>query len=83
VAEHGSTRLFEARKLWVEQKKAEEKQKDEDATDPMKQLEKRTKMSRAEMEALSGFRFLQHKFTIICSQVVWRRYASRTKATPI
>ncbi len=55
MAEHGSTRLFEARKLWVEQKKAEEKQKDEDATDPMKQLEKRTKMSRAEMEALSGF----------------------------
>jgi len=50
--EHGSTRLFEAEKLLQAQDREIQKQEEEDATNPMKMLEKRTKMSRFEMDAL-------------------------------
>jgi hypothetical protein len=52
-AEHGSTRLFDARKVLSDQAKEVADKEAEDATNPMKMLEKRTKMSRNEMEALS------------------------------
>lgn len=51
-AEHGATRLFEAFKLFQEAEKAKEAKEEEDKKDPMKMLEKRTKQSRAEMEAV-------------------------------
>lgn len=66
-AENGATRLFEAFKLWKDQvssvllfiiliysfkEKLKEAKEEEDSKDPMKQLEKRTKISRAEMEAM-------------------------------
>ena len=51
-AEYGATRLFEAFKLYKDQARAEEAQEEEDKKDPMKMLEKRTMMSRAEMEAM-------------------------------
>lgn len=50
--EHGATRLFEAFKLYQQEEKAKETKEEEEKKDPMKMLEKRTKMSRAEMEAL-------------------------------
>ncbi|VDM83135.1 unnamed protein product [Strongylus vulgaris] len=50
--EHGATRLFEAIKLYQDAEKAKEAQEEEDKKDPMKMLEKRTMMSRAEMEAM-------------------------------
>ncbi|KAK6027798.1 hypothetical protein OSTOST_06169 [Ostertagia ostertagi] len=50
--EHGATRLFEAMKLYQDAEKAREAQEEEDKKDPMKMLEKRTMLSRAEMEAM-------------------------------
>lgn len=50
--EQGATRLFEAFKLYQDQEKAKEAKEEEDKKNPMKMLEKRTKLSRAEMEAL-------------------------------
>ncbi|KIH57689.1 hypothetical protein ANCDUO_12116 [Ancylostoma duodenale] len=58
--EHGATRLFEAIKLYQDAEKAKEAQEEEDKKDPMKMLEKRTMMSRAEMEAMVVF--LLHQF---------------------
>lgn len=58
-AEYGATRLFEAFKLYKEQARAEEAQEEEDKKDPMKMLEKRTMMSRAEMEAMGELEDLQ------------------------
>ncbi|VDM49629.1 unnamed protein product [Toxocara canis] len=57
--EHGATRLFEAFKLYQQEEKAKETQEEEDKKDPMKMLEKRTKMSRAEMEAMGKLEELQ------------------------
>lgn len=57
--EHGATRLFEAFKLYQQEEKAKETQEEEDKKDPMKMLEKRTKMSRAEMEAIGKLEELQ------------------------
>lgn len=51
TAEHGATRLFEAAKYYQEQAKQQEDKEDADKNDAMKMLEKRMKMSRAEMEA--------------------------------
>lgn len=51
-AEHGATRLFEAFKYYQEQEKAKEAKEEAEKNDPMKMLEKRTQMSRAEMEAV-------------------------------
>ncbi|VDO84130.1 unnamed protein product, partial [Soboliphyme baturini] len=50
--EHGAARLFEAEKLLIEKEKVEQAKEDEEKSNPMKMLEKRTKMSRFEMEAL-------------------------------
>lgn len=57
--EHGATRLFEAFKLYQQEEKAKETKEEEEKNDPMKMLEKRTKMSRAEMEALGKLEELQ------------------------
>ncbi|KAM3723354.1 Splicing factor [Dirofilaria immitis] len=57
--EHGATRLFEAFKLYQQEEKAKETKEEEEKKDPMKMLEKRTKMSRAEMEALGKLEELQ------------------------
>ncbi|KAK6051359.1 hypothetical protein COOONC_11137 [Cooperia oncophora] len=57
--EHGATRLFEAMKLYQDAEKAREAQEEEDKKDPMKMLEKRTMMSRAEMEAMGNLEDLQ------------------------
>ncbi|KAF8358049.1 hypothetical protein PRIPAC_93044 [Pristionchus pacificus] len=58
-AENGATRLFEAFKLWKDQEKLKEAKEEEDSKDPMKQLEKRTKISRAEMEAMGKLEEMQ------------------------
>uniref|UniRef100_A0A914XM85 Splicing factor YJU2 n=1 Tax=Plectus sambesii TaxID=2011161 RepID=A0A914XM85_9BILA len=50
--EHGATRLFEAFKLYQDNQREKEAKEEEEMKNPMKMLEKRTKMSRAEMEAL-------------------------------
>ncbi|CAB3403135.1 unnamed protein product [Caenorhabditis bovis] len=57
--EHGATRLFEAVKLYQDQQKQAEEKEAEDAKDPMKMLEKRTMMSRQEMEELGNLEDLQ------------------------
>lgn len=57
--EHGATRLFEAMKVYQDAEKAKEAQEEEDKKDPMKMLEKRTMMSRAEMEAMGNLEDLQ------------------------
>lgn len=57
--EHGATRLFEAFKLYQQEEKAKETKEEEEKKDPMKMLERRTKMSRAEMEALGKLEELQ------------------------
>lgn len=57
--EHGATRLFEAIKLYQDAEKAKEAKEEEDKKDPMKMLEKRTMMSRAEMEAMGNLEDLQ------------------------
>uniref|UniRef100_A0A0N4YNY6 CCHC-type domain-containing protein n=1 Tax=Nippostrongylus brasiliensis TaxID=27835 RepID=A0A0N4YNY6_NIPBR len=59
LQEHGATRLFEAIKLYQDAEKAKEAQEEEDKKDPMKMLEKRTMMSRAEMEAMGNLEDLQ------------------------
>lgn len=51
-AEHGATRLFDPFKYYQEQEKGREELEEAEKQDPMKILEKRTKMSRIEMEAL-------------------------------
>lgn len=51
TAEHGATRLFEAFKFYQEQEKEKELKEEAEKNDAMKMLEKRTQMSRAEMEA--------------------------------
>ncbi|CEF63840.1 CWC16 protein family-containing protein [Strongyloides ratti] len=53
TAESGATRLFEAYKLYQDQKKAEEEKEEAEKNDPMKMLEKRTQQSKAEMDALN------------------------------
>lgn len=58
VQEHGATRLFEAMKVYQDAEKAKEAQEEEDKKDPMKMLEKRTMMSRAEMEAMGRSQWL-------------------------
>ncbi len=55
LQEHGATRLFEAVKLYQEAEKQKEDKEEEEKKDPMKMLEKRTKMSKAEMEALGRY----------------------------
>jgi len=64
AAEHGSKRLFEADKALREMEKEKEQQEEEDKQNAMKQLEKRTKMSRFEMEAierLEEIREIKHR----------------------
>jgi len=58
-AEHGATRLFEAFKYYQAQEKRKEEKEEAEKNDAMKMLEKRTKMSRAEMEALGKLEKLQ------------------------
>uniref|UniRef100_A0A1I7ZZX2 Splicing factor YJU2 n=1 Tax=Steinernema glaseri TaxID=37863 RepID=A0A1I7ZZX2_9BILA len=57
--EHGATRLFEAVKLLQKQEKEKEQKEEEESKDQMKMLEKRTKASRAEMEAMGKIEDLQ------------------------
>lgn len=52
VAENGATRLFDVYKFWQEQEQKVEEQEKEEKEDAMKMLEKRTKMSKLEMDAL-------------------------------
>jgi hypothetical protein len=52
TAEHGATRLFDVYKFMVGQEQKEEEKEEEEKADAMKMLEKRTKMSKLEMEAL-------------------------------
>ncbi|KHJ91673.1 hypothetical protein OESDEN_08455 [Oesophagostomum dentatum] len=64
--EHGATRLFEAIKLYQDAEKAKEAQEEEDKKDPMKMLEKRTMMSRAEMEAMGiSFTFILSRSAVL------------------
>uniref|UniRef100_A0A0N4Z785 Splicing factor YJU2 n=1 Tax=Parastrongyloides trichosuri TaxID=131310 RepID=A0A0N4Z785_PARTI len=53
TAESGATRLFEAYKLYQDQKRAEEEKEEAEKNDPMKMLEKRTQQSKAEMDAIN------------------------------
>ncbi|TKR78021.1 hypothetical protein L596_018895 [Steinernema carpocapsae] len=57
--EHGATRLFEAVKLLQQQEKEAAQKEEEESKDQMKMLEKRTKASRAEMEAMGKLEDLQ------------------------
>ncbi|KAI6184419.1 Splicing factor YJU2 [Aphelenchoides bicaudatus] len=59
TAEHGATRLFEAYKFYQEQEKQKEMQEEADKNDAMKMLEKRTQLSKAEMEAAAELGELQ------------------------
>jgi hypothetical protein len=52
--EHGATRLFDAFKFYQEKEKERANEEEEEKADAMKMLEKRTKMSKMEMEALGG-----------------------------
>ena len=54
-AENGATRLFDVYRFWQEQEQKVEEQEKEEKEDAMKMLEKRTKMSKLEMEALGNF----------------------------
>jgi len=58
-AEHGATRLFDSFKYHQEQEKNREEEEEAEKQDAMKMLEKRTKMSRIEMEALGQIEELQ------------------------
>lgn len=58
-AEHGATRLFDVYKFWQEQEQKIEAKEEEEKGDAMKMLEKRTKMSKLEMEALGDIEELQ------------------------
>lgn len=55
-AEHGASRLFDAFKTYQEQERDKEQQEEEEKGNAMKLLEKRTKMSKIEMEALGLFK---------------------------
>jgi len=59
TAEHGATRLFEAFKFYQEQEKQKEAKEEAEKNDAMMMLEKRMKMSRAEMEAADKLGQLQ------------------------
>ncbi|KAF7639490.1 hypothetical protein Mgra_00001167 [Meloidogyne graminicola] len=59
VAENGATRLFDVYKFWQEQEQKVEEQEKEEKEDAMKMLEKRTKMSKLEMDALGHIEELQ------------------------
>jgi len=59
--EHGATRNFEAEKLLDEQRKREEQQQLEDAANPMKMLEKRTRDSKREMEMMETLEDLREQ----------------------
>ncbi|XP_071842378.1 splicing factor YJU2-like isoform X2 [Apostichopus japonicus] len=57
--EVGATRLFEAAKLIEEAEKRDQLQRDEDATNPMKMLETRTKDSKLEMDIMENLEDLR------------------------
>lgn len=57
--EHGATRLFEAAKYYQEKAREAEAKEEQEKNDPMKLLEKRTQLSKEEMEALSKLEELQ------------------------
>lgn len=57
--ENGATRLFEAAKLWKDQVKLKEARDEENSKDPMKQLEKKMKASKKEMEAMGTLEEIQ------------------------
>ena len=60
LPEHGSTRLFEALRTAEKMAEAEEKRRlEEEADNPMKQLEKRTTASQREIEALEALEELK------------------------
>lgn len=54
--EQGATRLFDAFKFYQEQEKDKAQEEEIEKADAMKMLEKRTKMSKLEMEALGMLR---------------------------
>lgn len=57
--ESGATRLFEAAKLIEEAERREQQQREEDATNPMKMLETRTKDSKLEMDIMENLEDLR------------------------
>ncbi|XP_791492.3 splicing factor YJU2 [Strongylocentrotus purpuratus] len=57
--EQGAIRLFEAAKLYQAAEEKEKKQAEEDATNPMKVLENRTKDSKLEMEVMENLEELR------------------------
>ncbi|KAI1727918.1 coiled-coil domain-containing protein 94 [Ditylenchus destructor] len=57
--EQGATRLFDAFKFYQDQERDKEKEEEEEKADAMKLLEKRTKMSKMEMEALGNIEHIQ------------------------
>lgn len=64
-AEHGATRLFDVFKSYQEQEREKEQEEEEEKQDAMKMLQKRTKMSKIEMEALGMlFSFGKNNFFI-------------------
>lgn len=65
TAEHGATRLFEAYKFYQEQEKEKERQEEAEKNDAMKMLEKRTQMSKAEMEADGKSLYSIHNLTLL------------------
>jgi len=58
-AEHGATRLFDAFKFYQEKERDKEQEEEAEKADAMKMLEKRTKMSRMEMEQLGNIEQIQ------------------------
>lgn len=59
VQEHGATRLFDAFKFYNEKAKQEDAELEAEKNDPMKMLEKRTQMSKQEMQAMGELEEIQ------------------------
>jgi len=59
IQEHGATRLFDAFKFYNEQAKQEDAELEAEKNDPMKMLEKRTQMSKQEMQAMGELEEIQ------------------------
>jgi hypothetical protein len=85
TAEHGATRLFEAFKYYQEQEKQKEEKEEADKNDAMKMLEKRMKMSRAEMEATGTLIFFipNNSFLILEKLGELHALSKRNQATDV
>lgn len=83
IVEHGATRNFQALKLAEEQAEREQRDRDEEeASNPMKMLENRTKASKQEMdvmESLEELRELQERHANIDYERMLNQYADHTE----